>query len=162
MTSERMEKATLIYGMASMEESRILGEGIFGDAVSQWTEEDSACNLGLDKWGLDFADEKAKEKVPSFMNYLEEWENELLRTNTNIAQYKFNFKYNTDGIKLYDEELYDNLTITGVKYKKGRGGGWQVVAKYSLPVDEEEEEEEIQYAIDSGHLQTLGCGRGED
>ena len=113
MSSGRAEKQTLIYGMAHLQEARMMRSG---DAVSQWTEDDINCDLGLNEFGAEVP--VAKSNLKRFNNFVEDWEEVQIHTNTTAAQYRLDIKYR--GINFYDdsEEVNFTFAIDEVLYKK--------------------------------------------
>jgi hypothetical protein len=143
MDAETAEKQTLIFGAAHMSD-------VLGSQAKVWTEKDMQSDVGLEKFQVQVDMDATRVPTREFNNYIEDWEAGDIKINKAQSETKLLEKYKL--IRFYDPDFDDGTTFTiiadNLDWKKGRGGGWQVIAEPDADddaaddADDEDEDED--------------------
>ena len=137
LNPETAEKQTLIYGAAHMSDS-------LKAQRTAWTEADMRSDLGLEKFKIDIDMTAPRTPRRDFANYIEDWEITEIKKQTSTCEARLLEKYK--GIRFFDEDYDDGTTFTickeNLEWKKGKGGGWQVIAEPDETEKDDDDDED--------------------
>merc|ERR1712032_126667 len=128
MKANRIEKQSVIYTTACVEESRLKQKGRKMKPLI-WGEDDEKMQLDLEKFGVDCV-ELSQPILPKrkFRCWLEEWEEPLLAKNDLIAMKKLLQKYKSMIFYDPDDQMTCTVSEDSLYFEKpGRKNGWAVL-----------------------------------
>ena len=130
--AERLEKQSIIYTPARIDEARVKAEAMenaSGDREIAWNDDDTSFDLQLEKFGVD-TDALTTTLIPKrrFFCWVEEWEKPFLEKNNIVSMTRLLQKYKDMMVFLcLDDDILYTAANKMLFIPPGKKDGWAVL-----------------------------------